>query len=785
MTERDRNVRIANTGVMISQMRRLGVKLVNGFFELVDNSSDADSRTIWTHLDSGPGPWRLIVADDGCGIPEHFQSDDPEIPPGTDGIVHALRYGGRIPLPTIRPSTGRFGFGLTQTSFCLCDRTVAYSKTPGGKWRRAVLDVERLLANRGEIDLDDPRDYDPDCGTPPEEHLPPNWREPRSGTIIVMESIVRPGWKDSRPLIKRMRRDIGRVYRDPIASGLHVFLSSTCGSPDGDGSMVEARDPMMALAGTLDAERFGPPLETRGPIEIILDGRDLKGSPEVIDPSTGLPAVIRIEMAVADPQSVTSSLNLSDSASGRSSRILSEHWFSSRDQGFSIVRGDRELARGLDLGLYTKTSNMNWFRGEIRFPVIPSDQSTYLDGLFGVRTDKTNVDIDKRLVDSIRGRIGTMITQLRTSIDRHRRSRSRSRTMRKPVVRMAELHSSRLRPLSPRRSRRAEQIQSLKERRIEREKQIISEVDSASEARVARAATRVSEARATGVAKEIAYAEKEEEKVRMESESSKRIVRNRFQHDAFFRRMQSPLGSDEIYLAEDFHDQIWVTLNESTPFFRELYEDAAVSSGEPEVQSLLDLMLFSIAFAEKNDYEYHSEEYREFWTRARRDISRIANILVGKIGEEFGDDGPDPNEGNQRPHGDTITRALARVSVSAKVDPPESRGSRRDGGTITKDWLVSVANFLEVDVDGARKQDVVRRILAKYSMPVLEDVYFSTGSTVTLPALHVIEDICLGKKADSVSSGGFSTMDLSSPISEADFDAMIEMNVAIAELEEE
>lgn len=112
------------------------------------------------------------------------------------------------------------------------------------------------------------------------------------------------------------------------------------------------------------------------------------------------------------------------------------------------------------------------------------------------------------------------------------------------------------------------------------------------------------------------------------------------------------------------------------------------------------------------------------------------------------------------------------------VDAPESRGSNRDGGTITKDWLVSVANYLKVDVDGASKQDVVRRILAEFSRPVLEEAYFSTGSTVTLPALHVIEDIC-------VSRGDLSKIDLSRPMAEADFDAMIEMNVAIAELEEE
>ena len=35
----------------------------------------------------------------------------------------------------------------------------------------------------------------------------------------------------------------------------------------------------------------------------------------------------------------------------------------------------------------------------------------------------------------------------------------------------------------------------------------------------------------------------------------------------------------------------------------------------------------------------------------------------------------------------------------------------------------------------------------------MEGIYFSTGSTVTLPALHAIEDICVSRR-DAIAEGG-------------------------------
>ena len=54
---------------------------------------------------------------------------------------------------------------------------------------------------------------------------------------------------------------------------------------------------------------------------------------------------------------------------------------------------------------------------------------------------------------------------------------------------------------------------------------------------------------------------------------------------------------------------------------------------------------------------------------------------------------------------------------------------------------MSCACALDVDTTGVKKQEVVRIILRAYDKSVDEEAYFSTGATVTLHALHAIEEI--------------------------------------------
>ena len=184
---------------------------------------------------------------------------------------------------------------LTQTGFCLSERTVVYSKVVGGKWRRVVLDKNRLRMNSGQLELENDEDYCEDVGTPPAKHQPPNWVESSSGTIVVLEKVQSRRYKSVRTLVKHMRKDIGRIHRYGIEDGLNILMTPVIAGE----ARIEARDPLLLMPSSYDATHFGPPLEGPKTGEIHLDGFDFRGVDEVIDPTTGRTAQIEIRYVLA------------------------------------------------------------------------------------------------------------------------------------------------------------------------------------------------------------------------------------------------------------------------------------------------------------------------------------------------------------------------------------------------------------------------------------------------------------------------------------------------------
>jgi len=728
MSDRERNVRIANSSVAIDALSRLGIKVDSGCDEFIDNSKDAAASNIWVDLQDHDKYWKVIEADDGCGIPLIC----PES--GHPGIVQAVRYAGRIPLPTGKQPTGRFGFGLTQTAFCISERTIVYSKVKGGAWRRVVLDKSRLREKVGRIDIDDPEDYQEDAGLPPKEHLPPNWSEPESGTIVVLEHINNPRYKSMRALVKNMRKNIGRIHRFGIEEGLQIYLTPNFD----DDVVVSARDPLCLLPSSIDCQKFGPPIEGPKTGKIILDGIDFRGEEEIIDPATGRPAEIEIRYVLVDSNKVKDVLGLEGGSGPARLRRLGEHWFNITGQGFSIVRGDRELSFGEDLSLYIKAPFFNYFRAEIRFPIIQGD--TRIDDLFGVQTMKSSIDIDPRLIEKLRSNLQRPILQL--GYVQKKIARKRSKTKKITVTSKAEKNSGSLRKISQRPERNQKELNRLgqqfeehKARVIQRENARADEVkDSASQTLIT--------AQASENKKRIKEAEAMLVKAIEISEDIKEAVKNRFAFKPgkdgapmFMIEIESLHGTDDLYVIQDFHDPIVIVLNDSTPFFEEVYEGAAMQNGEEK--SLLELMLFSIAISEAN--KLHSNETKEFWKESRSRISRFSNLLLGALDEVFNEE-EDSDDGLVRMAGDTKARCSQRLSEALGVEMYEIRDNNRGGSTVPKTWLVEVATKLRIDIDGAQKQEVVRRILRQYNRPIDEKDYFSSGSSVQLSALQVMED---------------------------------------------
>ena len=136
----ENRVKMVNSRGALESLRHIGITLEEGITELVDNSIDAGSQTIaicFHELEDGQV--RMIIADDGVGIPESFSDSSV-----TQTVQHVLRFGGKIPHKGRAIPIGKYGFGLSQTAAGLSSVTTVSSKVNNGTWRTCVYDLIRL-----------------------------------------------------------------------------------------------------------------------------------------------------------------------------------------------------------------------------------------------------------------------------------------------------------------------------------------------------------------------------------------------------------------------------------------------------------------------------------------------------------------------------------------------------------------------------------------------------------------------------------------------------------------
>jgi hypothetical protein len=603
MTDR---VRMVNSRGTLESLRHIGITLEEGITELVDNAVDAGATNIQLVFfpEKGTQQPTLLVADDGVGIPEAVPGSEV-----VNTVQHVLRFGGKIPHHGRPIPIGKYGFGLSQTAAGLSLRTEVSSKVNGGEWRTCVYDLEQLRADRGYLPpevKEGPNTY----------HLFNRFHNPNSGTVVRMTLKDDLG-DTSEEFYNRMAAKLGRIYRSNIAAGLTIEVNnSNIPTP------VPLRDPLAQLPGAVETLLYGKQ-ELYVDDVLTFDGQDMSTFPVIPDKHTGAPAQIRLRMVAYDLDSITKAVldgkveSTNHPAPGTLRRLLGREGFNPKGQGFSVVRSGREIKHGQSLGIYTKHESLNYFKGEIQFPAA-------LDHLFNVQVIKGRYTIDKRLRDVLAARYKSTINQMKKQATQQRarraaqpkpsklpRAESRTVGMRKTLQRRA---------VSP----------SLRQRKLEelaqKKQSVIAAVDKEEDAKVAK------------IKEEIANAPPASEKTdalkikfmnaELNAEAAKKEVRRRFENEAFMRKIVKPLPGGDLYAVEDFDDEIWVTINSESDFFRSMYARAAQHANE---QDLLDLMIFAIAYAEAEPG--NSGPMTEFWQETRQTVSQLAHLFVSIVNQ--------------------------------------------------------------------------------------------------------------------------------------------------------
>ena len=599
-----RREHFVTTKQFLDSARSLDITPIEGFYELFDNSFDADALNIRAHIEKKEnGNLRFFIIDDGRGIPaEHFDEKDAR----HEGIPYVLAYGGRIPHPGRPIQIGKFGVGLSQTASSLSTRTEVYTKTANDdEWRFGYYDFAEL--------------EEEDCLLQPETFKRPPWIDlPETGTIIILDDVDKARRSD-RPghIVNDLEKTLGRVYRRFLGDGRTITISQKKGNKITE-RVVQISDPIHQIPQSKEVQTFGTSSDY-GTVTISFD----ENNPIGFIPSfrTGRPAEIRIRMVRLEMENIRVKLGmpLSGTLGSAASNPLSPWGINTRGQGFSIVRNGREIRNSETLQLFTRDNRFNYFRGEVEF----DDE---LDDLFKVQTNKSRFTISNRLRDIIRERCMATIHQISKD---NMRVASLLKIKKQRLAAPSSEQAAALAASNPNFKRRkitAAQRKKAEQKITERVEAMVKSAELEGELEIKAAAEVLNNVKLSRDAKRIEAAELAVESVKAEAKARVKTIRDRFAFSSPCRKFYGKVGNGDIYSIEDLDTEVWVTINTESPFYKILYERA---TQKPEMESLLDLMLFAIAHSEH--LHGHSDKMLEFWNHARNRVSRNAYTFVSRM----------------------------------------------------------------------------------------------------------------------------------------------------------
>lgn len=318
--------------------------------ELIDNSLQAGAREISVEVIPEASPERqieIMVVDDGHGM-------------DVRSLAKALTFGGTTRFND-RSSLGRYGMGLPNGALSRSRRVEVYTWR-GTEVSRVRLDIDEL--------------FDGDGATlPAVERIerPSFVPETGSGTVVWLRRCDRLEYKRSSALVRRLRDDLGRIYRHFLAKGINLQVN---------GRAVMPNDPLclQQASKTTGASRFGEDLIYEVPIGSTVGTISVTFSELPIDQWHTLSTEQKRAMGVTAGPPI------------------------------SVIRAGREIDRGwFFMGRKRRENYDDWWRCEVRFDPI-------LDELFGITHAKQAISPRPELLEIIAPDMETIARALNSRV---------------------------------------------------------------------------------------------------------------------------------------------------------------------------------------------------------------------------------------------------------------------------------------------------------------------------------------------------------------------------------
>jgi hypothetical protein len=257
---------------------------------------------------------------------------------------------------------GRYGMGLCTASLSLCRKIEVITKDDTGKVLYSTQDVDEIVKqNRfvkylGEADAAQIKNL---------ESLVKN----KTGTIIHLSKIDKFQNQNIEIFSNKLKKELGRIYRYFIKSGKNIFIN---------GEKIDFVDPL-----------FEDDKETK----VYSDDEY-----DIFVPEKKIREKIRVKIAIIPVYST---------------ELNRKYAINQTNQGFYILRNNREIAAGKSLQVFHKHNDLNRLRIELFF-------SANLDEEMGVNFAKQDIKPIQSILDKIKEEIGGQINSIRRSLIKER-----------------------------------------------------------------------------------------------------------------------------------------------------------------------------------------------------------------------------------------------------------------------------------------------------------------------------------------------------------------------------
>ncbi|HEV8284326.1 MAG TPA: ATP-binding protein [Chitinophagaceae bacterium] len=306
--------------------------------DLADNALDEDVAASKVRFYYKKEKQCIIVTDNGSGM-------------SFDVLTDAMRLGSVGKNLPKASDKGLYGIGMKNSSMSLGKCLKVITRTEFGEFYSALYDIDEIV-RLGDFkipiyksdaqEISEFKEFNPDSA---------------SGTVLIITKLDRMELKSERPFITKLKNHLGEVFRVFINDGVQFFVND---------EKVEAREPLRSYTDQ-ETEINDQIYEFKRP----------EGSDFSIRIKFGfLPQILNTEKTPYN-------LGLDN-------------------QGFYVMRNNRQLERSTWLGTRVKDNHLNRIRAEIFF-------SGDLDDVFYINYEKNNINLYQWFKDALREKVKGVI----------------------------------------------------------------------------------------------------------------------------------------------------------------------------------------------------------------------------------------------------------------------------------------------------------------------------------------------------------------------------------------